>query len=176
MQSTERDKPLLRPQSDPGMTPAPSLKSKNSQFVEGYPLVRASRVLLLAWSLFLIAGFGLAFWLDPDPRGYGTHTRLGLPPCSLRILFGIPCPSCGGTTAFAHFVRGQWIAAVEANVAAFVLAVTCATMIPWCWYSAWRGRLWKVTDPSMALLSLLLVLAGVSAVQWLVWLIVPVAG
>ncbi|MFG0333255.1 MAG: DUF2752 domain-containing protein [Maioricimonas sp. JB049] len=158
------------------MTPAPSLQSKNSHSVEGYPLVRASRVLLLAWSLFLLAGFALAFWLEPDPRGYGTHTRLGLPPCSLRILLGVPCPSCGATTAFAHFVRGQWIAAVEANVAAFVLAVTCATMIPWCWYSAWRGRLWKVSDPSMALLSLLLVLAGVSAAQWLVWLIVPLAG
>jgi hypothetical protein len=141
--------------------------------VRGYPLSRSGRVLLWAWALLLVAGFVLAATLEPDPRGYGTHQRLGLPPCSFQVLFGIGCPSCGSTTSFAHFVRGQWMAAVEANVAAFVLALLYAAMIPWSWHSAWRGRLWRIDEPSTTCLWLLIVLVGLSLVQWIVRAFVP---
>ena len=60
-----------------------------------------------------LAGFGLAGRLSPDPRGYGTHQQLGLPGCTFQMLTQWPCPSCGGTTAFAHFVRGQWPSAIN---------------------------------------------------------------
>ena len=44
----------------------------------------------------------IAACLTPDPRGDGTHTQLGLPPCGWVVRFNKPCPTCGMTTAFAH--------------------------------------------------------------------------
>lgn len=151
--------------SESTITPAPSLEFPDGPDA-GCRIGRGGRFLLAVWSLLLMAGFALAWHLEPDPRGYGTHQGLGLPPCSFQILFGINCPSCGGTTCFAHFVRGEWIAAARANVAAFGLALVCAAMIPWSWYSALRGRLWRIEDPATACLWLLLVLCGLSLVQW----------
>lgn len=138
----------------------------------GYPLTRSGRVLLSGWGLFLVAGFALAAAVEPDPRGYGTHQRLGLPPCSFHILFGTSCPSCGTTTCFAHFVRGQWIDAAACNTAAFLLALACVAMVPWSWYGAWRGRLWRIDDPAQAFLWLLITLCSLSLSQWVLrmWL------
>lgn len=159
--------------SESSIRPPPPLDFPDSVPRSGFPLSTGGRWLLLLWSLFLVAGFGLAAFLRPDPRGYGTHQGLGLPPCSFQILFDINCPSCGGTTCFAYFVRGRWIAAAHANVAAFGLAVVCAAMIPWCWYGAWSGRLWRIERPASACLALLLSLCLVSLVQWLVRLYWP---
>ncbi len=137
----------------------------------GYPLSRVGRVLLVGWSLCLLAGFAVAFSLEPDPRGYGTHERLGLPGCTFRTMFGVPCPSCGMTTSFAHFTRGQFVSAARSNVAGLLLAVVCALQIPWCWLSVVTGRLWKVSQPGACLLWLMLVLCGVCVLQWVVRLL-----
>ncbi len=125
-------------------------------------------MLLGVWVTFLVSGFALAVSLEPDPRGYGTHQGLGLPPCSFQVLFGISCPSCGSTTCFSHFVRGQWFAAVRANLSAFLLALVCAAMVPWGIHGVIRGHMWNVRQPATAFMWLLLTLCGVSLTQWLV--------
>lgn len=132
------------------------------------PLSQASRVVLLVCGTMLAAGLGWASRLEPDPRGYGTHRQLGLPECLFRVIFQRPCPACGLTTSVAWFVRGQWQAAIQANPAGVVLAVICSGLIPWCWWSAWSGRMWVVDDPWMVLAGLV---TGWSAVVWLVWMI-----
>ncbi len=72
------------------------------------------------------AVLALAVWLEPDPRGFGTHEQFGSAPCGMLIMTGYPCPTCGMTTAFAHFVRAQWIRSIMAQPAGFVLALATA--------------------------------------------------
>lgn len=136
----------------------------------GYPLGTKGRVFLVAWSLFLLAGFFLATRLEPDPRGFGTHQRLGLPPCTIRVLFEIPCPNCGMTTSFSNFVRGNFVQAARANAAGLLLATICVLQIPWCCISAVQGRLRYILHPLPALLVLLSILVTVGLLNWLILL------
>ena len=81
---------------------------------------RAIALLVLGGATVLL---GVAAWLTPSPTGVGTHQQLGLAPCSMLLLGGVPCPTCGMTTAFSHTVRGQWISAIVVQPAGFVLAL-----------------------------------------------------
>ncbi len=134
----------------------------------GRPANTGERWALAMCGLALTAGFLLAAALEPDPRGYGTHQRLGLPECSFKTLFAKPCPGCGMTTSFAHFVRGDWQQSFRANPAGLLMAVTCAGLIPWCWWSAFRGRMWLVSDPWAPLAILM---AAWGALGLLVWIV-----
>lgn len=70
-----------------------------------------------------IALLGTAIYLTPSPKGYGTHRQLGYPPCGMMVMTGLPCPTCGMTTSFSHTVRGQWLAAIAAQPAGFLLCL-----------------------------------------------------
>lgn len=72
----------------------------------------------------------LSLLVEPDPRGFGTHTQLGLPPCGFLSLTGFPCPGCGLTTAFAYGVRGDWSHAFTANPLGLLLFVISLGAIP----------------------------------------------
>src|SRR5688572_24402045 len=51
-----------------------------------------------------------ALLLKPSPTGVGTHEKLGFNRCHFLYRTGLPCPSCGMTTSFAWFVRGNVLA------------------------------------------------------------------
>ncbi len=51
------------------------------------------------------AAIAVSVYLIPDARGHGTHEELGFPPCAMAELWGVPCPTCGVTTSFAHMAR-----------------------------------------------------------------------
>lgn len=57
-----------------------------------------------AGTLLLVA---LAILIEPDPRGFGTHEKLGLTPCRLMEWTGFPCPGCGVTTSATLAARGE---------------------------------------------------------------------
>jgi hypothetical protein len=67
-------------------------------------------------SLLLVGLAGFFVWIlvqvDPDDRGHGTHEQLGMPPCDWPLVHGKPCPTCGVTTAAAHLVQFEPLAAV----------------------------------------------------------------
>ncbi|QDV82574.1 DUF2752 domain-containing protein [Stieleria magnilauensis] len=73
--------------------------------------------------LMLVGLLATAWMLNPNSSGLGTHHQLGLPPCSIRVLFGIRCPSCGMTTSWAHAMKGNLVAAARANVGGFLLVL-----------------------------------------------------
>src|SRR5438552_18128576 len=53
---------------------------------------------LVGMDLGLVAVFAIALWLNPydedgTPRRMETLTKLGLPPCTVQTVTGLPCPS-----------------------------------------------------------------------------------
>ncbi len=76
-----------------------------------------------------LAVVGAARALDPDPRGYGTHESLGLPPCGMMLVAGIPCPSCGMTTAFAHASRLQFEESLQAHPCGLLMFVSVLVVV-----------------------------------------------
>ena len=68
----------------------------------------------------------IAAWLEPAPAGHGTHTQLFMAPCAWPYFFGVPCPTCGMTTAFAHAADGHLAASFAAQPFGSLLAVGAA--------------------------------------------------
>ena len=64
----------------------------------------------------------IAARLPPSPLGHGTHRGLGLPDCVFLQRTGLPCPSCGMTTSFSWFVRGNLLASLYVQPMGAVLA------------------------------------------------------
>lgn len=142
--------------------------SQDDLAIREFPIGKWGQLLLAVCSLMLIAGFALALYLTPDPSGSGTHQQLGLPPCTMKVLTGFPCPSCGMTTSFSNFVRGNLFAAFVANPAGVLLATICTLIIPWCWVSIARRRLWLIKYPDRAFLYLMILICSSSMLQWAV--------
>ena len=103
-------------------------------------LGRWTRVGMVLAALGMTAVLVVAGRLRPDPRGYGTHQKLGLPPCAFRALTGSSCPTCGMTTAFAWFVRGRIGPAFASNPGGLCAAAASVGLIPWLLAGAARGR------------------------------------
>ena len=104
--------------------------------------------MLLVFAAGLLAVFATAIRINPygddgQPMKFGSHTRLGMPPCEFYVMFQKPCPSCGLTTSFSLLMHGDAINALRANPVGVLLALFCAALIPWSLYIAIRGRyLW----------------------------------
>ncbi len=94
------------------------------------------RTRLIAGLIALGGGgvLALAMTLEPDPRGFGTHEGLGLLPCGMILTSGIPCPTCGMTTAFALLMNGRPVAAFVAQPAG---AAMCLATIGAFFVSGW---------------------------------------
>lgn len=55
--------------------------------------------------------FGALLRITPDARGHGTHEQLGMDRCGWPLHYGVPCPTCGCTTAACELVHGRIVAA-----------------------------------------------------------------
>jgi len=130
------------------------------------------RMLALGIALGCLSVLVVATRLNPSGNGIGSHRQLGLQPCQFELRTGLPCPTCGMTTSFAHFVRGQVVASFYVQPMGAVLALI-ATMVFWsALYIAISGR------PAYRLLNLLpgryylwpLLIFGVLAWAWKIWI------
>jgi hypothetical protein len=100
--------------------------------------------------------------VEPDPRGFDTHVQLGMTACGWPMHYGMPCPTCGCTTAACLVVHGRWIDAVLTQPFGAVLAGTGIWLGGHAAYCLLRSRsfvdllvrvpLWKVTFYGVVLL------------------------
>jgi hypothetical protein len=117
-----------------------------------------------ALAIFVV--LGTAWRLDPDPRGYGTHEQLGLPPCTFRATTGRPCPSCGLTTAFAESARGRFASATRANPAGALLFLASLIGGPWLLHAGCTGKTLGSRTLEFPVISTLVAAVALLVVAW----------
>lgn len=138
----------------------------SDRYGSGHPRGLGFRLLALAVGAIPLVLLGIAWHLEPNPQGLGTHQQLGLPPCSMRVVLGIRCPGCGMTTSWAHFMRGSWLSSMQANLGGFLLAGTSIAVSVCAFRAAVRARM-----PSLHVQQALAVaLVGIAAIAVLDWL------
>ena len=146
------------------------------QSMDDRPPVRRRAVWGVRAALLLIAaGLATVFYVatrvnpyapDGTPLRMASHQSIGMPPCRFKEMAGLPCPSCGMTTSFAHLVRGDVWNSLRANWVGTGLAVFCALLIPWCLASVVRGRLLWVRRIESALALAVGVFTVVMLARW----------
>lgn len=98
-QSPIRVLPTARPVADPTDQRVISWERSASRIQ-----TRLIWFVVLALCIALVA---VAWRLQPDVRGHSTHEQLGLTPCGFYLSTGLPCPTCGATTAFTWVIHGH---------------------------------------------------------------------
>ena len=103
-------------------------------------LARGPRILALCIAVGCLSVLLVAARLPPSPSGIGSHQALGLNSCQFLETTGLPCPSCGFTTSFAWFARGNPLASLYVQPMGFALAFIAASCVWAGFYVAATGR------------------------------------
>lgn len=137
--------------------PAPETLSNPPRFDLAALVTRAGWAVLVAGSWTTL---GIASWLRPDPRGFGTHQQLGMPPCTFTALTGIPCPGCGLTTSFAHMAHLHPLAAFRAHLMGPLLFAIVLVMAVYGPFAIVRRRPLRVLLDAPAAFPMLMITAS----------------
>ena len=122
--------PPTRPVPDEGSSAATPLASR----------IRVRRIKATVMAAAAIGVLGLARYAEPDADGTGTHTRLGLAPCGFLLTTGMPCPSCGMTTAYAELMHGRILRGFLVQPAGAVLCLATIFLAMLGTVVVWTGR------------------------------------
>jgi hypothetical protein len=108
---------------------------RRRQRIAAFAAIASGSLLVVAWML------------APNADGFGTHRALGLPACSWPTRFGVPCPSCGMTTAFALASKGRIVESFATQPMGCVLALAAGmTLVASLWTLATGRTLWPVYE------------------------------
>lgn len=99
-----------------------------------------ARLLSLAIAAACLSVLVLARLLPPSETGVGSHRALGLQSCQFLETTGLPCPSCGMTTSFSWFARGNLLASMYVQPMGALLAAVAACCVWGGAYVAFTGR------------------------------------
>jgi hypothetical protein len=128
---------------------------------------------MLVAALLLIAVFAVAFWLNPydesgQPLRMETHRQLGLPPCTFKVISGLPCPSCGMTSSFSLLVRGDVKNSLHANAVGTALALVWAAAIPWLLVCGVTGQAKGQARMERILIGLIVAFLALLLLRWFI--------
>lgn len=98
------------------------------------------RAIAAAVAMACLAVLVTAVSIRPNRSGMETHRQLGLAECQFLRTSGIPCPSCGMTTSFSWFVRGNVIASLYVQPMGTLLAAGAALTFWTALYIAATGK------------------------------------
>lgn len=105
--------------------------------------------------------FAIAALLDPPAAGHGAHQQLGLSPCPLPIVAGIPCPTCGMTTSIVHLSKGSLLSAMHTQPAGFLVGMALLVVAILAAEAVAAGRFRKINwyriRPHRAAVSVILI-------------------
>ena len=87
------------------------------------------RLVSLGIALACASPLVLAAMLTPSAEGMGTHKQMGLPECGFVTATGLPCATCGCTTAFAHAADGSLLTSLATQPFGAMLALALAMSI-----------------------------------------------
>jgi len=128
---------------------------------------------MLGVALGWIAVFAIAIWLNPyrddgQARTMETHRQMGLPPCTFKVISGLPCPSCGMTTSFSLLMHGDLWHSLQANAVGTLLALVGLAYVPWSLASVvWKRPLF-IASMEKALIGLVLGFLVLMLARWLI--------
>jgi len=115
MLSSSLQRPRAHGPALPPPLPAVLEERRERRFAAGFAA--------LGMVVFLLAAILNPYDEHGRPLSHGTHRQLGLPPCLMKQVTGIACPSCGMTTSFSLLMHGDASAAWQANWAGVIAAV-----------------------------------------------------
>jgi hypothetical protein len=104
--------------------------------------------------------------LQPADAGHGTHTQLGLPPCTWAVAFDRPCITCGMTTSFAHAAEGDLLTAATIQPFGLLLAVGTAVGVWVAGHTALTGSTLGPALARMATARTLCLSVGILLAAW----------
>jgi hypothetical protein len=124
------------------------------------------RLIAAAVAISCFAVLVVAARIPPSRTGVGTHSQWGFNECQFLQRTRLPCPTCGMTTSFAHFVRGNLLASLYVQPMGFFGAILTTAA---CWVGAYMAISGK---PALRLLQLvpyryyLIPLLSVAVAAW----------
>lgn len=134
----------------------------------------SSRFTRLLWAAVGVAALCVLLvgrWLAPDPSGMGTHVQLGLPACAFHALTGLPCPTCGLTTSFAHMARLQFTDALRAHWLGPPLFAITVAAVAICAWGCVRAMPIASVAKRLRVARLVAIIAAAAVIGWLVRLL-----
>jgi hypothetical protein len=142
------------------------------RLIARHPLGSPLRCTFLVAAAFLAGLLIVARKLEPDPRGFGTHTQLGLPRCAFLSVTGRLCPTCGMTTSYAWLARGRIDRSWQANPAGCLYALLTVPLLSWLVWSAVANEPVGFNGLSAPLAGFVFAAVALGLASWLIRLIV----
>jgi hypothetical protein len=125
--------------------------------------------LQISVSMLAVAALGVCVFLPPESSGLATHEKVGLPRCGFLAHTGVPCPTCGATTAASLFVHGHPARAWRTHPMGVVTVCALMVLVPTGLLSAaagcrWTHRLRRIPLPAWT--ALVCIFLGLCLIGW----------